>query len=205
MTISDTLHLVVEAEPFLSVCRAWRARYDEAQNTAYAFCKKHGSDGFFPDIGGDLYAITTQPSVPEGWSIKRSKRVAARDKLVPAKGPKGDAIRAEIDALPKHPRHHEIAAAMSHPCQLSYEYEGGSGCGVMGYAFDPVKLGWAGETLIILAPNADYYVQQKREDHPGCTITQGEWTIPDGLRLITKAQKDLIYAQEAVASEGRAE
>ena len=200
-TLPHDLHLKVADGPLLSTCLEWRERRRLATDAAFAFAKRQGSDGYFPTIDGNLCAITVQPSTPPGWTILKTRRINQPDKLIPLKGSKGDAIRAEIAALPNFPSHHEIAEAIGHPQQLSYEYEGGRGFETMGYRLNPVHLGWAGETFIILCPNAERYVAAKRAEHPGCTINQGEWTIPEGLIPITKAQMELFYAKQAVADE----
>ncbi len=201
VTSSATLYFKVEGTELLAVCEAWRKRYNVARAAASEFAKKHGSDGVFPDLHGDLIAITIQETIPSGWRVQKARRVAWQDRLVPAKGLTGDAIRAEIEALPKHPHNREIAEAISHPCQVSWESANGRGFSSMGYAFDPVQLCWAGETFIISCPNAEKYVAETRAQHPGCTVTRGEWTLPPGLTAISKAQVGLIFAQQAVADE----
>jgi hypothetical protein len=201
-TMPESLYLIVEAEPFLSICREWKHRHDTARAATFAFAEKHGSNGVFPDFYGDVIGITVQRSVPPGWSVKKARRVAQHHRLMPAKGQAGDAVRAEIAALPKHPRHAEIADAIGHPCNISYKCENGRwGSGVMGDDWEPVSIGWAGDTFIIKAPNADRYVAQQLAEYPNCTITLGHWTVPDGLTRITKAEKELLYAQAAVDQE----
>ena len=200
-TMPENLYLVVEAEPFLSTCREWKHRYGVARAATFAFAEKHGSNGVFPDLYEDLIGLTVQPTVPPGWCIKKARRVAQHDRLVPAKGPAGDVIRAEIEALPKHPRHSEIAQALGHPCQVVYKYEGGKGFSLMGRAFNHVQLGWASDTFMIVVPNAERYVQEHLERYSGCEIIEGRWTVPEGLRSITKSEQELIYAQAAVDQE----
>jgi hypothetical protein len=199
--LPDTLYFKVEGELLLAVCKAWRERYKIAQDAAFEFYKRHGSEGFFPNLYGDLIGITAQEITPPGWKVLKAKRVGHLDRLVPAKGSAGDIVRGEIEALPKHPRHSEIVDAIGHPCQVSWEASSGRGFSCMGYVFDPVQLVWAGDIFIISCPNAEKYVAQTREQHPGCTITQGEWIIPEGLTPLTKAKVDLIFAQQAVTDE----
>ena len=139
--------------------------------------------------------------VPPGWKVRRRRRVGDHDFLVPASGKKGDGVRAEIAALPKQPNHHEVASEIGHPEQIKWKCEHGQGFSMMGRSWNPVFLGWAGETFIISGANADKFVAETRRHHPGCEILGGEWTPPSGLRQITKAESDLIYAQEKVKEE----
>ena len=61
---------------------------------------------------------------------------------------------------------------------------------------------WVGRRhLIITTPNPQRYLQYDLETQKGCEIVEGDWSIPDALRPITEAEKELIYAQHRVEAD----
>lgn len=203
------LYLLVTADPLLAACEDWRSRYNTARAAAIDYVRSIGSHSWMPSREGDVLGLGPIDPVPKGWRLERPRSRGSRPKMLPARGQAGDDVRAAIAALPRFPRQHEIAVLIGHPCGVSWVgSDGGTGFSSMGYSFDPVFLGWANHggqhQFIIRCPDAAYYVQQVRDDRPGCTIKLGEWTLPVGASLITKARADLIYAEAAVARENAA-
>lgn len=203
------LYLLVESEPYLSGCVAWKERHDAGMKASWAFARSLGADCFLPGMNNELVALPVLDPVPEGWKVLKARRVNEKSRLIPIVGKAGDAVRAALAALPKMPRWHEIAELIGHPCQINYSSEAGGIEGAMctaGVGFwRLVDLAWTREHFLILAPDTAPMIQELRDEIPDIVIEQGEWPVPPGLRPISKARWDLIFAQAKVEEEERKE
>lgn len=190
--------------PIWQNCSEWRERYLAARTAAWTFASSLGSRGFFPGFDGELMALIPVDPIPDGWCIPKKMRVRDQLRMIPTKGPNGDVARAAIAALPPPPRHTEIAKLIQHPLTLRWESESGCGFSDMGDRWDTVQLTWpsgSGSPLIILAPDANRIVAEHKEQYPSHTVTMGEWIMPDDLKVISEARKNLIFAEWEVKSE----
>lgn len=200
----DILHLVVEDEPYLLACRAWRRRYDAGVAAAFALARSLGANGYFRGFDDELIAITVVDPPPPGWVRAKRLRVNHQPRLVPARGPAGVLAREAIGVLPAMPGWQEIARLIGHPCQVRYRLPGDRGggfstCGVGFWAL--VDLSWVGEQYMIRALDTVAEIAKIRATHPDAIIEQGVWSPPPGLRVISKARWVLIEAQANVAAE----
>ena len=197
--MADRMYLVVEGEPFLSVCREWKRRYLEAKNAAFVFAHSMGAQGYFPGFHDELVALTPVDPVPEGWKIER-KRGTSR--MVPKPKQAGEVARQAIATLRAFPRDEELREMVGHPCEVRYRGANGTGFQCIGHMMHPVQLTWHDrETLFLVVPDPVPVINDIRERDPSATIEVGEWTPPAGLCRITEAEFDLHKAQAAVARE----
>jgi len=197
----ENFYLVVEAEPYMSFCHEWRARFDAARKAAWELAKSYGASGYFPGFDKEFRALTMVDPIPEGWE-RRKRPAAIRDRLFPAKGKAGDAVRSAIAGLPSFPRQEEVRDLLNHPCMVEYRDGDRWGVACIGSALNPVYLGWIGDTFIIRAPDPAPDIARTKERHPTATIT-GAWAPPAGLRSISAARYELMLAEHAVQTEER--
>lgn len=192
----DTLHLLVEGEPYLSACAEWRQRYMTATKAGWAYAQSLGAGGFFPNFDQELVALMPVEPLPPGWTRLTKRRVNELPRMMPIKGPAGDMAREQIAALPRMPKWGEIATLIGHPCQIRWKSENGCGFNTLGVGhWRLVDIAWTPEHFMILACDPAPSIARLRISHPGVEIQEGEWTPPAGLTPITKARWDLYEAQ----------
>ena len=111
-------------------------------------------------------------------------------------------------ALPEAPRASDV---FGKSLIFDLRYEGGdvvSGGQAIGSPFFllTAEIGWVGDTIFALIPHARRAADRFLERNPGYRITNGcdTWEIPDGLREISEAEKDLLIAQHRVEREAKA-
>jgi hypothetical protein len=144
----------------------------------------------------------TTTKAPAGWVLVKHKRYRVyRPK-------KGTPSHKEFEALPKMPRYTAVFSEKDIPTTLNYHAKDGShsGGGVIGYAWDPISIGWFGDVFVAMIPNIPGYVTKHMEQHPEDIIENGlpEWKLPVGLRQITEAEYKLMSAQHEVDQERKA-
>ncbi len=204
----DRIHFVVEPGPLLDACKDWKARYIAHRHAAADLVRAKGATKiYFAGFNNAMAGLDGVERIPQGWQRQKTGR-SGETALLPAKGPKGDAARAELAALPPVPRHSEIADLIGHPCQLSYTRPDKGGYSeMMGVHLYPVQVHWSkldDGQILITAPDADAWVAGIEEQYPDAIITLGRWTPPEGLRRVSNAEKDMIIAQENFEAEQRA-
>jgi hypothetical protein len=201
----EQMILLVESDPILSACAAWRARWIEARAAAYAFAKAMGSSSWTAGWYGELVALAPVDPVPAGWTVTKPRRQRDWRRMMPAKGPAGAAARAAIEALPKPPQQGDIAKLIGHPCNVAWEMPDGSarGSGAMGRSIHPVQITFAtrDSPMVIFCPDPAPRLARLRRDYPGCVITSGEWTPPPGVVQISQARADFIAAEARLRAE----
>jgi hypothetical protein len=211
MSDPERIYFLVEPGPLLDACEDWRKRHIAHREASVALSKSKGSDGVWSSTpNGATSSLSLVEPVPAGW-VKRKARRSDEYFMEPAKGPSGDAARAEIAALPPMPDHHEIAVLINHPGKsVHYTIYGEDGKQLrQGERYGPTfwyeaKLLWAHHDeapLQIEVTDLESTIDSVKADYPGCTITKGLWTPPAGLKRITRAESDLIIAQSAVDAE----
>jgi len=113
--MTDSLYLLVEADPILSICRDWRNRWMAARKAAWDFASSLGSPGIFSSLDDNCTALVLVTPIPDGWCLAKRRRVTHQPRMVPLNGTAGDEARAAMAALPTHPHWDEIAKAIGCP------------------------------------------------------------------------------------------
>lgn len=185
-------YVVIEGEPFLSRARKWIAETKAYQEAWSAFAESRGATGWTMG-GGALCFAKGKP--PLGWTKPMGRHDAAHPK-------KGHPDLEAMKSLPNRPSTWPVFGdAVLY--DLSYKGPGTNGSGLIGtFYFGPV-IGWAGETIIGGIPDARAAAADHLAAHPDHIITNGadQWEIPQGLRRISEAERDLIFAQHQVSLE----
>jgi hypothetical protein len=216
----EGIFLLVEGGPVLALCQEWRASYNVALEAGRAFCRSMGSEGGYTDYQHKkLSGLYLTNPVPPGWIKVKGKRgqpdwmrpdTRNRDK---EKKALGLAAQAALDALPGTLPTDPIREAIGMPGSIEYEYDQTNGergrgymsCGGMTFIFNPVQVAWAGDAIVIYAPDIAATVASLKAEHQwrkNVTIIQGDgWEPPEGVRRISEAEWDLIQAQWKVARE----
>jgi hypothetical protein len=207
MSSPERIHFVVESGPLLDACKDWKARYVAHRVAAANLVRAKGATRiYFTGFDNSMAGLDEVERTPQGWQRKKIGR-SGETVLLPAKGPKGDAARAELAALPPAPLHGEIAKLIGHPCGVNFTLpDKETYSEMMGLHIHPVQIYWSkldDGQILITAPDADAWVAKIEEQYPNATITIGRWTPPEGLRRRSNAEKDMIIAQENLEAEQR--
>lgn len=186
------IYVKVTGEPFLSRANEYYDTYKACHEAWDAFKLEKGADGI-PGIyrGGLLF----DRAAPDGWTKPKGKYGYSSPK-------RGHVDVERIAALPKRPRTFDVFGdAVLH--SVSYEYDGGTGSGRIGYQWEP-HIFWVGEDCYARIPDARSAADNHYNcDKPGFRITNGadKWELPAGLERISEARLDLIIAQHNLAIE----
>ena len=191
MASAEETWVVIEGEPFLSRALAYREHKLAVAKEWWEFARKYGGNPPSSCSGISLYFNGTPP---QGWTKQTSRGWSSPKKGTPAYD--------EAMKLPRLRSSWEIFGddVISN---LSYEGPDCSGGGGIGFFFFGVPIGWIGDTVVARIPHAARAAQEHLDDHPDHKITNGAdtWQLPEGLREITEAQKDLMFAQARVDAE----
>lgn len=206
MSEQDWMYLRVVSGPILAVCEDWRKRVLAIQRARFDFAKSFGAEGYCVGARGAMLGLVAPTGLPAppGWQWKHRKG-SERSILRPTPGAAGAEVRAQMCALPDEPWLSGIAYAIGVPDRYQFTRPGSDDVHkgwIAPHALDPVQLFWGhGPTLMIQCPDVAAQLAALRDEHPDWSITPRGWEIPAGLEIITKAEKDLILAQEAVDKE----
>lgn len=188
---SETMIVRIEGEPFLTRAVAYRearlARIGEWNDAARSF----GGVG----INSARWVQFVGPP-PAGWCKKNRHGFSH-----PKKG--SDAIEV-LRSLAPMPETRDI---FGDAIKENYAYElpcgAGNGGGAIGYLFYGPVVSWANDIFVAVIPDASAAAKRIKLEHPDAILTCGcdKWELPCGLTRITKAEKELIFAQAAVEAE----
>ena len=198
MEFQSNIWALIEGEPFRSRVEKYRADRIAAASTWVDWAMANGGSG---NVFGDpnLFGIEiTQSKIPTGWvKIKHNRFNVYRPK-------KGTSLYKAYKALPTMPTYRAVFSESDIPTNLNWHAPGGiSGGGMLGYAWDPIKIGWFGNTFVVMGPNVPGYVAKHLEQYPESIIENGltDWKLPEGLKQITESEYKLLSAQHAVEQE----
>lgn len=185
-------YVVIEGEPFLARARAYKESDFAARAAWSAFAESCGASTYFASTRLSALQFPTR-QMREGW-----KKPDRKGRCYPAKN--SDVAKA-VAALPCILDQRSVFAGV--PDSLNWKVsEGEWGCGCIGYPWT-WWVGWIGPTLVGRIPNIERAVAQCLERHPGALIDQEvfDWTMPAGLRPISKAKFDFMVAQFRLEQE----
>lgn len=188
----NLIYVKIVGEPFLTRAVAYRDACFACHEAWEAFRAEKGADGVPGSYSGGLLF---NRSAPEGWTKPKGKYGYSSPK-------KGNADIERIAALPPRPRTFDVFGdSVLH--SISYEYEGGSGSGVISSQWEPYVL-WVGDDFYARIPDAKAAADSHcYRDRPGFKITNGadRWELTEGLDRISEARLDLAIAQHNLAIE----
>jgi hypothetical protein len=186
----EAMTVRIDGEPFLSRARDYRAQYDVVRRAWIEFGEKIGGRPSTRYSGGLFF----DRKPPEGWA-KRDRKGWSYPK-------QRSAAAVELAALPKLP---SARTVFGDAIVESYHYKSpnGEGAGAIGFFFDGVRLGWAGDTFTAVIPDPRAAARNILRDDPDAIICRPvlDWTLAPGLTEITEAERQLIFAQYRVAAE----
>lgn len=216
------LYLRPTSNEAIALMQAYRTAQGDAQDAALAFAKAHDAVAFWPPIGGErtvtVYAFDTKPEdQAKSWSFLPQR---ARDRhykgVANKKTVAGKVLQEAMAALPPFPREDEIGAHANALHSVCYEADGG-GYGVSNVGFnegiDTAVVAWSGETFFLCLGNPMHTLRSMMSwndraqanfggnGYAGKVADVPGWRPPEGWALLSRAEVDLIYAQNAVAAE----
>lgn len=190
----NTMFVRIDGEPFLSAAKAYKSDLENAQAEWSHFAKSIGADGFW--FHG---AFAFKSFVPEGW-VRPASNGASRPKKT------NKEARAKIAALPTQPT---TRAVFGDKIKETYSYtasRGNSGGGCIARLWEP-QIGWTASGIFVAAiPDPAPVVKEIRKQYPSAKFTCGcdKWKLPRGLTRISEAEKEFIFARDALNAEKRA-
>jgi hypothetical protein len=190
--MSSTTIVEIVDEPYLSRAREYRAQFTAAVAAWQALKNEFGASGIPGSLRGLNFSRGKQPA---GWTVPKANGFSR---------PKnGHPDAARIAAMPRDPDKWAVFAGADIPDSLSYTTEHGSGSGAISSDWSGPPIGWVQERYFARIPD----VRAAAEDHlkrcPSDTVPPEAlaWDVPAGLVRISKAEYDLIVAQDAVDRE----
>lgn len=196
--MSTTAIVKIIGEPWLSRAKEYRSQHEAFTRAWWDYGKRIGATGIGGAFSGHRPSVFFENGpAPVGWT-KPDKSGRSMPK-------KGSEALAEYMELPAKPSTAGVFGDRI-MTDLSYDTPTGWGSGIIGHIIEPASIGWYGETIIALIPHAGRAAAEHLARHPDHTIRHGaaEWTPPDGVEEISKAELDLISAQHRVARERNA-
>lgn len=195
--MTEALGVFIEGEPFLSRVKKYREDRLHAEDKWSEFARSHGATGYNVGVRG-LYFSSRK--IPDGWSKPKNRNGFSTPHKTNT-----DVIEF-LSTLPKKPSAYDVFGD-AFLYDLSYEGPNNSwGIGAIGFFFDGPRIGWAGETYFAYIPDVTGAVAEHMKQYPDHTITNGadKWVMPDGLRVASEAEINLVVAQFQVAEEKKA-
>jgi hypothetical protein len=188
----DQAIVEITGEPYLSRALAYKAEYEAAAQVWSAFSKKHGASGF------NYQGLTFDQPPPTGWTKPSGLHKISRPK-------KNTDAATEMANLPRPPQGWSVFPTNEIPYVYSYEApEDIRGSSTVGFFFFGGHVGWTSKGRFICAiPHVAREIAAHKEIYPNATYGEGQekWRVPDGLREISKAEADLIFAQDRFEQE----
>jgi len=208
--MADRYFLLVEGEPYLAACKAWKESYERSVEAARKFVEALGATGGYSNRDTlALSGVNAVNPLPAGWKRVPGKR-GMPDYMIPhekARDPEqreaGIAARKAMDALPKANDQDDIAQLIGAPRSVHWKSHGkAEGWRSVAVSFfHTIQVTYFGDTFVLLAPDTRRVIAELMAQHEGVVIEGGEWTPPAGLRIITEAEHDLMLAQWKVSLE----
>lgn len=193
----------------LAFCTDFRARMIAQREVFQEYAASKGAKGWIGSWGqffGLIYDRAAER--PSGLVAAKRKTNDGHTVWRPhGKSPEGKALRREFDDLGSEPRGYEFSERFDIPQSLSYSKSGSyNGTMALHAIFpDSAFIGWTGVgddlRYWVVLPDVDGAITDKTAD--GCTCEPSSWTVPDGLRLSSRARYDLAVAQAKVEEEER--
>lgn len=229
------LYLRADFEVVRAFLEDFKARRIAAEAALFSWMDTVGAVAYSPLIGVEthpnLFWFNEKPT-GKGWKVlpQRASDKGLYKAVFHKKNAEAAALREALEALPPLVRDAEIAAYLNAIYSISYrnidseQMWGGSGS-ISGFAPE-AALEWAGDTFIVQVfnPNhklADMVESAKRSAKDAdirwqfsgsrygspefATFDVPGWRPREGFTLISKAQRDLIFAQFRVDQEAEGE
>ena len=192
-TLPTDVYVIIEGEPFLSRAKDFKARSIAAKSAWRQYLCEIGAEQGY---GHNELASVVFPrgKVPTGWT--------ARDRKGRSRPKKGSEAEKKLAALPTLPQGREVFGDAIVE-DLRYESDGGHGMGAIGQNFWGPFVGWMSDVFFGIVPHAGNAAKNHLAEYPKDRIigpAKG-WTVPDGLREITKAEYELMLAEHNVKME----
>ena len=192
MTDSHTVIVAIEGEPFLSRAVAYRRDWTSACEAWNRFAATKGAEGA-PEIGGGLNF--GKRKAPAGWTRAKGPDGYSRPKP-------GSPDAEAMASLPSIPSPRDVFAGAIIE-EVRYQGDDVSGMTSVCRDWRGATIGWTTDAYVAVIPDASAAARQVLETNPGVRITNGAdlWTLPSGLRQITKARMEFMFAKFMVEHE----
>lgn len=200
-TNPNVVWVLIEGEPFLSRAKKY-ADDTFAMRVAWSkFAEIHGANGYLPQVG---LVFGYSPRSKE-WNAPKGRNAVST--------PKRNSFAASaMGLLPREPKTWDVfGKALIY--SIAYKIDDdNSGAEAIGLFFNGPPVNVTAQAAdgtrkyVAYIPHARNAALQLRERYPDATITPTEaldWSIPEGLREITQAERDFIFAQARVEAERR--
>lgn len=200
--MSESVYYEVTGGEPLEFCRDFRARSTAAHEDLLRYAESKGGEGYTTSFNHLAGVIFPDDKAPAGWVAYKRKTDDGRPHFHPAK--RNKALTEEFAAVAPRPSGREFAKRFNVPTSLEYEGTGGvHGSMAIGNPFEPVHVGWIGESFWVTLPNAA--TAKALREACGYTVKTADFVPPEGLQRSSRARYELALAAHKVAQEEAAE
>lgn len=193
------VYVVIEGEPFLSRAQEYRRLKIEAKEAWWTWARSIGATQIF-GLHHPTNLVFPRGKVPADW-----KRPNRKGRTNPKKGTQAE---REMMSLPPLPRSRDVygdAIVEDIRCHDPKNPENRS-VAAISHFFEPF-VGWLGDTMIGMIPHAGNAAVNAAAEDPDWVVEPPApgWVVPEGLRMISKAEYDLMVAMHNFEAEKRKE
>lgn len=193
----STTMVEIVGEPYLSRAIAYRDERARVVKAWVDLMNEFGASGVPHSLNGLNFEGGAKP--PAGWTKPSAKNGFSRPK-------NGHPDEARLKAMPREPDRWAVFAGANIITCLSYKGPKGSGSGIIGSDWFGPPIGWTSKgRYFARLPDARGAAAERLRQHPEDEIDAAsrEWDPPPGLPRISRAQYDLLIAQDAVERAAR--
>lgn len=197
---------------------AYRLREKTAETAAWAKVNDLGAIGFFApgqhlqSRHATVFAFGTAPG--KAWKLASSRYMSRRgNAYTPSKTPAGQALLAELQALPPFPKHDDLINQVGAPDTINYTCSNGTSGGfdvggnIKAGSLIFATLSLTQDRAFVSVPNVFRALARMAawspDRYPGLTVPDDviDWRPPAGWEIWTNAEVELIFAEAKVKAE----
>lgn len=185
-------------------CSDWRQRQIEIGERLTAWANSKGGTGWVPGFDGSLVSVIFGGAdAPAGWRKAKYKSADGYPQHTPAvRTVEGKALREEIAALERLPRHDEFLTAFDIPRAVDVHGDQSRRTwSLRPGGWSICDVGWIGETFWIVLPDIDAFKAKVAKE--GLTMDPADIRLPEALVRSSRARYELAIAQHKVDEEER--